>query len=216
MDIKEFIEEKKIIAIVRGTYGEELLELVTALEKGGVQLVEVTFDQGDENNLKKTPAAIASLVESFQGKVKVGAGTVVTVEQVEAAYHAGAEYIISPNTNSDVIKRTKELGLVSIPGALTPSEILGAHEAGADFVKVFPVRALGIDYIKDVRGPINHVKLIATAGVTPENLADYLDTGFSGAGISNYLTDKKLIAAGEFSVLTEHAENLMRIVNKHS
>jgi 2-dehydro-3-deoxyphosphogluconate aldolase/(4S)-4-hydroxy-2-oxoglutarate aldolase len=134
------------------------------------------------------------------------------LEQVEAAYRAGAEYIISPNTNPAIIKKTKSLGLVSMPGALTPSEILNAHEVGADFVKIFPVRALGLDYIKDIKGPINHVKLIATAGVTPDNISDYLDVGFSGFGISNYLTDKTLISEKKYSVLTEHAENLLKFI----
>lgn len=211
-NLREYIERNKVIAICRGTYGEKLIQLVTALEKGGVKLVEVTFDQGDKDCLKKTSEAIASLVENFQGKVCVGAGTVVTEEQVKIACKAGAEYIISPNTNPKVIKKTKELGMLSMPGALTPSEILSAHEAGADYVKVFPVGALGLGYIKDIRGPINHVKLVATAGVTPNNLEDYLDAGFSGFGISGYLTNKELIEAGKFDVLTEHAKELVDIV----
>lgn len=210
----DFIEENKIVAICRGTYGEELIKLVAALEKGGVRLVEVTFDQSDPDCLTKTAEAIQSIAENFAGKISVGAGTVVTTEQVETAHKAGANYIISPNTNVEVIRHTKKIGMVSIPGALTPSEILTAHEAGADFVKVFPVGALGLGYVKDIRGPINHVKLIATAGVSPENLADYLDAGFSGAGISSYLTDKKQIAAGNYDVLTEHAKELVAIVEQ--
>jgi len=210
---KEYIEKNKIIAIVRGTYKEELINLVSALEKGGVKLVEVTFDQSDPDGLTKTSEAITTLVEKFAGKIKIGAGTVLNKQQVEAAYHAGAEYIISPNTNQQVINKTKELNLISIPGALTPSEILEAHETGADFVKIFPAGAHDLKYIKDIKGPINHVKILATAGVTPDNLADYLKVGFSGAGISGYLTDPKLIASEQFDVLTEHAKELMSIVN---
>lgn len=209
--VKDYIEKNKIIAIVRGTYKEELVNLVSALEEGGVKLVEVTFDQSDPDCLTKTSEAISTLVEKFVGKMKIGAGTVLNEKQVETAYHAGAEYIISPNTNQQVIKKSKELNLVSIPGALTPSEILEAHETGADFVKVFPAGAHDLKYIKDIRGPINHVKILATAGVTPDNLADYLKVGFSGAGISGYLTDQKLIAAEKFDVLTEHAKELMSV-----
>lgn len=150
LEMNDFIEKNKVIAICRGTYGEQLINLVSALNDGGVKLVEVTFDQGDPECLTKTPKAIASLVKEFGNEVKIGAGTVLSIEQVEAAHQAGAEYIISPNTNSSVIKRTKELDMVSMPGALTPSEIISANEAGADFVKVFPVRALGIGYIKDI------------------------------------------------------------------
>lgn len=214
--IGEFIEKNKVIAICRGTYGKQLIQLVSALKEGGVKLVEVTFDQGDPECLTKTSNAISSLVKEFGEEVRIGAGTVLSLEQVEAAYNAGAEYMISPNTNPEVIKRTKELNLISIPGAFSPSEIIAAHEAGADFVKLFPVRALGMGYVKDILGPINHIKLIATAGVTPENLADYLDLGFSGAGISGYLTDKRLIEAGDFHTIKEHAAEMMRIVNKES
>lgn len=214
LDVGEFIEKNKVIAICRGIYGEELIKLVTALKEGGVKLVEVTFDQGDENCLTKTPNAIRSLVKEFKNEVKIGAGTVLSIEQVEAAHQAGAEYIISPNTNSDIIKRTKELNLISMPGAFSPSEIILAHEVGADFVKIFPVRALGMDYIKDILGPINHIKLIATAGVTPENFQDYLDLGFSGAGISGYLTDKQLIESNDFNTIKKHAIEMMNIVNK--
>lgn len=211
-NIINVIEENKIIAICRGTYGEELFQLVSALEKGGVKLVEVTFDQGDPDCLSKTSTAIAKLSQKFNDSMVIGAGTVVTLEQVETAYQAGAKYIISPNTNPAIIKRTKELGMVSMPGAMTPTEILAAHEAGADFVKVFPVGALGLGYVKDIRGPINHVKLIATAGVTPDNLKDYLTAGFSGSGISGYLTNKKFIQSKQFDILTEHAKELMQIV----
>lgn len=214
--IGEFIEKNKVIAICRGTYGKQLIQLVSALKEGGVKLVEVTFDQGDPECLTKTSNAIRSLVKEFGEEVRIGAGTVLSLEQVEAAYNAGAEYMISPNTNPEVIKRTKELNLISIPGAFSPSEIIAAHEAGADFVKLFPVRALGMGYVKDILGPINHIKLIATAGVTPESLADYLDLGFSGAGISGYLTDKRLIEAGDFHTIKEHAAEMMRIVNKEA
>ncbi|WP_373135454.1 bifunctional 4-hydroxy-2-oxoglutarate aldolase/2-dehydro-3-deoxy-phosphogluconate aldolase [Enterococcus durans] len=216
LEMNDFIEKNKVIAICRGTYGEKLINLVSALNDGGVKLVEITFDQGDPECLTKTPKAIASLVKEFGNEVKIGAGTVLSIEQVEAAHQAGAEYIISPNTNSSVIKRTKELDMVSMPGALTPSEIISANEAGADFVKVFPVRALGIGYIKDILGPINHIKLVATAGVTPDNLQDYLDLGFSGAGISGYLTDKRLIDTGDFATITKHALEMMSIVRENN
>jgi len=210
----QFIEENKIVAICRKIYGENLLRLAEALEAGGVKLVEVTFDQGDPQCQEKTFEAIASLVRVFSGSLKIGAGTVLNEAQVHAACDAGAEYIISPNTNVTVIQKSKAMNLVSIPGAFTPSEILTAHENGADIVKVFPVNTLGLDYIKNIKGPINHVKLMATAGVTPENLGDYLKAGFCGAGISGYLSSKKLIDAGQWNALTQHAAELMSIVRQ--
>ena len=211
----EFIEANKIIAICRGIYGENLVKLISALSKGGVKLVEVTFDQGDKDCISKTSGAISLLNSTFKGEVKVGAGTVVTVEQAMAAKNAGAEYVISPNTNTEIIKTANENGLVTIPGAMTATEILEAHFAGADFVKLFPAATLGLAYAKDILSPINNVKFIATAGVNPDNLGDFLKLGFAGAGISSYLTNKKLIAEGKFDVLTEHAKELVSIAKKY-
>ncbi len=212
-DIIKFIEENKIIAICRGIYGEKLVQLVQALYDGGVKLVEITFDQNDENCLEKTSEAISTLVSKFDGKVKIGAGTVVTPAQVFAAKNAGAEYILSPNSDSEIIKIANEVDLVTIPGAMTPTEILAAHHAGADFVKLFPAATLGVKYVKDILGPINNVKFIATAGVTPDNLGDFLNLGFVGAGISSYITNKSMVNAGEFETLTEHAKELIKIAN---
>ena len=212
-EVVKFIEDNKIIAICRGIYGDKLVQLVESLYKGGVKLVEVTFDQNDEDCVKNTSEAISLLVSRFEGKVKIGAGTVITAEQVFAAKNAGAEYILSPNADVEIVKIANQVGLVTIPGAMTATEIIEAHKSGADFVKLFPAGTLGLNYAKDLLGPINNVKFIATAGVTPENLGDFLALGFAGAGISNYLTNKKLINAGEFDTLTEHAKELVKIAN---
>lgn len=214
-DVINFIESNKVIAICRGIYGETLVKLINALNKGGVKLVEVTFDQGDKDCIIKTSEAIKLLVSTFKGEVKVGAGTVVTLEQAVAAKDAGAEFILSPNTNKEIIRAANGLGMVTIPGAMTATEILEAHFAGADFVKLFPAGTLGVTYAKDILGPINNVKFVATAGVTPDNLGDFLKIGFAGAGISSYLTNKKLIGEGKFDVLTEHAKELMDIVKRY-
>lgn len=140
-----------------------------------------------------------------------GAGTVLSAEQVDAAARAGAEFMISPNTDPAVICRTKELGLISIPGAMTPTEILAAHNYGADLVKLFPAATLGLTYAKDILAPISHVKMIATAGITEENFAQFLKLGLAGAGISGRLTDKKLIADGDWAEFTRRAEAFRRI-----
>lgn len=215
MDINQFIEENKVIVIVRRLYGEKLMQLADALEKGGIKLMEVTFDQSDPDCVKNTSDTINMLKTKFGDRMRFGAGTVLTVEQVEAAASVGAEYIISPNVNLEVIKRTKELGLISIPGAMTPTEIITADQAGADYVKIFPIIDLGLKYMKNIMGPISHVKFIATAGVNEENFADILNAGFSGAGISGRLTDKKLIEAGNFEEFTNRARVFMEIARNN-
>lgn len=211
MNTYDFILKNKVVAIVRCVYGDDLLHLAGAFVKGGVRLIECTFDQKDPCCVEKTSEAIGMLRNNLGDEMMYGAGTVLTVDQVEAAYNAGAKFIISPNVNSGVIKRTKELGMVSIPGAMTPTEILTAHELGADIVKLFPATTLGFQYIKDILAPITHVKLMATGGVTEDNFGEYLKLGFVGAGISGRLSDKKLIAAHDWNSIAVRAEALMRI-----
>jgi 2-dehydro-3-deoxyphosphogluconate aldolase/(4S)-4-hydroxy-2-oxoglutarate aldolase len=204
--VQNTIEESKIIVIVRRLYGDAIVKLASALVKGGLRMMEVTFDQADPDCLDKTAETIALLRSRLEGEMLFGAGTVLTPEQVVAAAKAGAQYIISPNVSQRVIGKTKELGLVSIPGAMTPSEMVAAHEYGADYVKVFPINELGLSYMKNVRAPLPHIKFIATAGVNEENFAAHLAAGFVGAGVSGRLTDRKLIDAGDFDELTRRAQ----------
>ena len=167
--------------------------------------MEVTFDQSSASCCEDTAKAIEALCREFGDEMKIGAGTVLTEEQVLIAKAAGAKYIISPNVNTTVIKATKREGLTSIPGASTPSEIETAHESGADFVKLFPAGFFGAGYFKDVKAPLSHIKLIATAGINDTNLAKFMDAGAIGAGISSYLTSKELISQGRFDELTRRA-----------
>ncbi len=215
MDIKELVLHDKVIVIVRRIYGDTLLKLAEAMCNGGIHLMELTFDQSNPDCITATGESIAQLKERFGTEMHFGAGTVLNHDQVAAAKQAGCEYIISPNVNADVIKCTKELGLVSIPGAMTPSEILTAHDLGADFVKLFPAGYLGIPYIKDVRAPISHVKLVATGGVKEENFADFLKAGMIGAGISGRLTDKTCIAENNYAELTARAKAFRKIADEN-
>lgn len=211
----DFIAEKKIITIVRGTYGEDLRKLAHALFDGGIRLMEVTFDQKSPDCLTKTAEAIRMLNDEFKGQLFAGAGTVLNRTQVKAAYDAGAKFIISPNVNEDVIRYTKELGMISIPGAMTCTEILNGHDFGADFIKLFPAGTLGVKYAKDVLAPISHVPLLATGGITEENFDEFLKVGMAGSGISGRLTDKKLIAAGDWEEFTKRAKAFVTIAEKY-
>lgn len=201
----EYIKQHKLICICRKLYGEELLKLAKALYDGGIRLMEVTFDQADPDGTQKTAAAISDLVAAFGDTMHFGAGTVLTCAEVDEAARAGAKYIISPNTNVAVIEHTKKSGLLSVPGAMTPTEVVTAHEAGADFVKVFPAGFLGVSYFKDLSGPLNHINTIAAGGVTEENITHFLDVGVTGFGISGRLTEKRLIDTGNYAELTKRA-----------
>ena len=201
-----FILSQKIIAIVRGIYGEDILRLAEALLQGGIHLVEVTYDQtGDP---EKTAKAIRDLRDHFRGDLLPGAGTVMNKEQVRVSCEAGAEYIISPNVSEEVIRETKRLGLLSFPGALTPTEIASAYDLGADVVKVFPASVLGPSYIKAVKAPLKHIPLMAVGGVNEQNAGDFIRAGAAGVGVGGNLVNKAFVQGGEFERITEIARKL--------
>lgn len=206
--------DHKIIAIVRGVYGEDCLHLAQALCKGGIRLLEVTFDQAKTEDWKKTADTIRLLVETLGGQMTFGAGTVTSPELVALAQSAGAEFIVSPDVNERVIKATVDAGMVSMPGALTPTEVLTAHAYGADFVKLFPVGNLGASYMKAVHAPVNHVRLLAVGGVNEKNVASFLEAGAVGAGVGGNLVNKQWIANGEFEKITALAEEFVRACGK--
>ncbi len=206
--IKKVLEEK-VVAIVRGVDPEACMKVADALYEGGVRLMEVTFNQKNPDSFKDTAEAISRISEKYGDKMLVGAGTVTTPELVELAVGAGAKFIISPDTNVDVIRRTVELGAVSMPGALTPSEVLLAHRTGADFVKLFPIGNLGTAYVKALCAPISHVKMLGVGGVNEDNAADFIKAGVVGVGVGGNLANKKWIDAGEFDKITEVARKLV-------
>ena len=213
-DTIRFIEENRLIAIVRGIEPEKCLKVADALYDGGFRLVEVTFNQKDPASFRMTADAIAAIAQKYEGRMMVGAGTVVSPELAELAASAGARFIISPDVNTEVIRRTRELGLASLPGAMTPTEILTAHRAGASFVKLFPIADLGSKYVKAVRSPISHVKLLAVGGVNEKNLGEFFAAGCVGAGIGGNLVNKAWIDAGEYGKITETARMLVGIAKE--
>lgn len=204
--IIEQIKREKLIAIVRGIKPELCLRVAQALYDGGVRLMEITYNQKDPGSWIQTAEAIQAVAETFEGRMLVGAGTVTSVELVELTYAHKGQYIISPDTDAAVIKRTRELGMVSLPGAMTPSEIKQAYNAGADFVKLFPAGNLGAGYVKAVKAPLNHIPLLAVGGISNKNVQEFLKAGADGFGIGGNLAKKDWIDAGEFDKLTEAAK----------
>lgn len=200
------VEENKIVAIVRGVKREDLLPLAEALYDGGIRLMEITYSADGSISDEETADRIKMLVSHFEGRMFIGAGTVLTEKQVELTKNAGGTFIISPDTYENVIKKTRELGMVSMPGALTPSEIQAAHRYGADFVKVFPMTAMGVDYLKAVKAPLSHIKMLAVGGVNLDTMKEYLKAGASGFGMGSNFIDKKLIAEGRFDMITDLAK----------
>ena len=211
--IKKEIERERIIAIVRGADSEQCADVAQALYDGGIRFMEITFSLKDPQSYGETARAISTVCRRFDGRMRIGAGTVVSPELVKTAADAGAGYIISPDVNGDVIQKTLDCGLVSLPGAATPSEIMKAHGCGADFVKLFPAGELGAGYVKAVLAPISHVKLMAVGGVNENNAAEFIRAGAAGVGVGGNLANKYWIAAGAWEKITDAAKQLVTAVN---
>ena len=204
--VKEWIYEHKIVAIARRVKPEDMVNTAKALYEGGIRSLEITFDQASKTCIADTAASISQVKEALGDKMCVGAGTVMTVEQAEAAKEAGADFALAPDTNVDVIRKINELGMVSVPGALSPTEIATAYHAGATIVKLFPADTLGLSYVKAVRGPISHVPLMAVGGVSLDNFKDFLESGFTSVGIGSNIVRNDLIEKGEFEKIRELAK----------
>ncbi len=207
----ERIESEKIIAIARGVDPTKAAELAKALYAGGISVLEFPFDMKDVES-RNADKAIAAAVEAMGDKMIIGCGTASYVELVDRAHAAGASFIISADTNVDVIKRTKELGLISIPGVATGTDVMKSYRAGADYAKLFPAGELGLGYLKALKGPFGHVKYMAVGGVGLENIGDFIKAGCVGVGIGGALVDNKKIAAGEFDDITALARKYVEAV----
>lgn len=212
-EIIERVLASKIVVIVRGVYGEDCLNLAKALLEGGIELMEVTFDQSSKENQMKTAETIQLINKTLGNKMILGAGTVTSLEMLNAANKAGAKFIVSPDMNPKIIKKTVKLGMVSMPGAMTPTEILTAYKAGADFVKVFPADNLGSSYIKAVKAPLNHIPLLAVGGVNENNVGAFIKAGAAGVGVGGNLVNKEWIEAGEFDKITALAKEFINNIN---
>jgi 2-dehydro-3-deoxyphosphogluconate aldolase/(4S)-4-hydroxy-2-oxoglutarate aldolase len=197
-----------IVAVVRAPDSSGLVDVIRALAAGGVTVAEVTLTV--PNALDVVREAKKALGDS----VLLGAGTVLDPETCRAAILAGAEFIVSPTLNLDVIRVCKRYGKLVMPGAFTPTEILTAWEAGADIVKVFPADVAGPAFFKAMRGPLPQVRLMPTGGVDLNTAADFLKAGACCLGIGSQLVDLKLVAARKFDKLREVAAKYVEIVRK--
>ncbi len=214
MTALEYVEQRKIVAIVRGLEPDYLLRLGHALEEGGIGLMEVTYDQRAPESWAATAKAIQAVEEEFGERLLVGAGTVITPEQVRLTYEAGGHYLVTPTTQPEIIRMGKDLGLGLFPGAFSATEILSAYEAGADAVKVFPASCVGPGYIKAIRGPLSHIPLMAVGGINEKNAADYLKAGCVGLGVGGNLVNKEWIRNGEWEKITALARAFMAAVSE--
>lgn len=186
----------RIVTILRGLNPEDAVHTVDAIYRGGLKLAEITFDQTAPPDV--TAAIIRTLTKNFQDRILIGAGTVMTMDQLHAAYDAGAAYIISPNADSAIIQETRRLGMLSMPGAYTATEVSQCYAAGADIVKVFPSDSAGPGYIKALRGPLHHIPLAAVGGVNLDNIGSFFEAGACCVGIGSNIVEKQAVGSGDF------------------
>lgn len=212
-EVRRRLLEGRIIAIVRGVPYDDILPLAQALSAGGVRAVEVTFNQSRPDTWKDTLSSIERIAAKLGGDVLPGAGTVLTPEQAVMAHNAGARYIISPDVNEAVIACAKRLGMIAIPGALTPSEITRAARAGGDIIKLFPAGNMGPEYFKSLNAPLSHIPMFAVGGINISNAAAFIKAGALGLGIGGALANAQLVRERRFDELAGIARNFADVVN---
>ena len=206
MSVLAQIVENKIIAIIRGANPTDVMHIAEALYEGGIRLLEITMNSAE-------PLLVIEQVANKLGdKMVIGAGTVLDANMARDAVQAGATFILSPILDEGVINATKSLGVVSIPGAYTATEIYNAYRTGADIIKVFP--ATSPTYLKDIAGPLPQIPLLPTGGVTLDNIGDFKKAGAIGFGIGSSLVDTKEEITDQYlSTLRDRAEKFVHAIN---
>jgi len=207
LEILERLCDSGALGIIRVQTARDLVQIAKALHAGGLSCLEITMT---------TPGALRA-IEKARGElpeVLMGAGTVLDAATARQAILAGAQFLVTPTVALDVIETAHRYGVPVIPGAMTPTEILTAWEAGADMVKVFPASVLGPAYIKAIRGPLPQIPLAPTGGITAENAGKFIRAGAALVCAGGWLVDKKAVAEGRYEVLTENARRLVEAVRK--
>lgn len=196
------------VAVIRMTDTERLLRVVEAICAGGVTAIEITM------SVPRAFEMIEAVVRQLGDAALVGAGTVLDAETARLAIAAGARYVVSPVFKPEIIQTAHRYDVPALPGAFTPTEILAAHEAGADIVKVFPADVVGMAFFKAIKAPMPQLRLMPTGGVTLTNAGDWLRAGACAVGVGSALLDQKAIAEGRWEKLTENARTLMASIRQ--
>ncbi len=205
-EIVNRITSEGAVAVVRMADSEKLLRVAEALLRGGLSSLEITMTTPDALKV------IKGATDEFGDDVLIGVGSVLDSETARLAILAGAKYVVSPILKRQIIETAHRYDVPAIPGAFTPTEILQAHEYGADIVKIFPADIVGMAFFKAVKAPMPHVNLMPTGGVSLTNAGDWIKAGACAVGVGGALLDKKAIAEEKYSVLTENAKTLKRSI----
>lgn len=200
------IGEAGFICIIRRPVQEKVYEMIDALVAGGVRALEITADTPNVERI------ITQTKEKYQDQIVVGAGTVLDSATAKKMIDAGADFILSPHLNEETIRMTNRYGKVSIPGCMTPTEIESAYAVGADVIKVFPAEPLGVGYVQTLKGPLGHIPLIPTGGISTDNVKEYIQKGAFALGIGGNLADPKAVKEDRFDQLTAYAAEFCSLI----
>jgi 2-dehydro-3-deoxyphosphogluconate aldolase/(4S)-4-hydroxy-2-oxoglutarate aldolase len=207
IEILQKIREIAIVPVVRTNNAESAIRAVEAIRDGGIACAEITM------TVKGAIRALEQVADRFGDKILLGAGTVLDAETARACMLAGANFFVTPSLNRDTIALAKRYSKPIFPGALTPTEVVAAWEAGADGIKVFPCSALGgPKYIRALKGPFPDIEFVPTGGVNLDTVSDFLAAGCCAVGVGSELVDSKLVAAGNFDEMTERARQFKKKV----
>lgn len=202
------LKESGLVAVIRRPKKSQINYIAEALVEGGTGALEITLD---------TPGAldmIHELKEKFQDKVLVGAGTVLDAISAKSAIDAGSDFIFCPSFDIETVQITNRYGRISIPGVMTPTEMVQAYSVGADLLKVFPGAALGENYIKDLQGPLGHIPMMPTGGVSVDNVETFIKNGAVAVGAGGSLVDGKAIAEERYEVITEISKEFVKRIQR--
>src|ERR1043166_5077509 len=203
------IKDTGLIPVVRATSADEAMRAIDAIREGGVSVLEITM------TVPGAVGVIEQLTKRYGRDVLVGAGTVLDAETARACMLSGAQFVVSPALNLETIECCRRYGVAVMPGALTPTEVVQAWTAGADFVKIFPAGALGgASYLKALKAPLPHIELVPPGGVSLRTGAAFIKAGASAVGVGADLVDLKAIRDGQASVITERAKQFVQIVRE--
>lgn len=203
------IEKIGLVPVVRAASPDEAMRVIDAIKEGGVSVLEITM------TVPGAVGVIEEVAKRYGAEATVGAGTVLDPETARNCILAGAQFVVSPSLNLDTIAICRRYSVAVMPGALTPTEVVTAWQSGADFVKIFPCGSVGgASYIKNLKGPLPHIKFIPTGGVSLKTAADFIKAGSSALGVGTDLVDVKAIRAGEAHVVTERAKQFVEIIRE--
>lgn len=206
-EIVSKIIELKAVAVIRMDDPSKLIKVAEAIYEGGVRAIEITM------TVPNAIETIALASKEIGNKVLIGVGSIINAEMTQKAIDAGAQYVVSPIFKKEIVETSHENEIPAMPGAFSPTEAQLAYEAGADIIKIFPADVLGMAFIKGIKAPLPHLKIMPTGGVSLTNAGDWIKAGACAVGVGSALLDKEAIDKGNYSILTENAKKIMSSIN---